>query len=249
MDDKISFSYKLASSRFAKEYIRITAPIIADHTKIFLETIDKDIDFNTIGTDKEIKIKEISNYYGLLQTVISDLEKVLLFLRFKNRNKLEEIYPELENQEDYYRYHFENYIIRVNTITDVLGKLGNLIFETGIDIDDCNGYVFKEKIKKTDTNASSIIEKLLIKTKDIKEKRHKKIHTGESEINYLEGIAFFDDIFKIFQQNTDPHLIELTDSNLNQEINKLEQEIFEIIDIVNEFLDYSVTKYIEITKK
>ena len=244
MEEKQSLSEQLADCTFTHEYIKVIAPIMSNHAKIYLERIEENIDFNQIGSDKEIKLKEISKYFGLLQTIVTDLERVLMFLRFEKRNELKNIYPELESQEQYYIYHFENYIIRVNTITDVLGKLGNSIYETGIP--KCNGYNFKEEIKKIDANVATIVEKLLKKTKEIKDRRHEKIHTGETKINYLEGVAFWGDIHRIIKEEVDPLLEEYTDKKLLEAVDETETEIRELIEIVKEFLEYSVPKFLEI---
>lgn len=243
-------SEKFANSQFGYEYVKILAPLSGKHMKIFMDAIKNrkadNLDYNLIGTANEITLKRISNYFGLLHTVFEDLGLVLLFLRIKEREKLYELFPELENDEQYYIYHLENYIIRISTISDLVGKLGNVLYATGIDDEKCNGYKFKEELKKIDSSRATIIEKLLVRTKEIKDIRHKKIHTGESEIPYLTGVVFYSDLMKLINEEAYPILNEYTDKNLTSEIDKLETEIFEVISIVNEFLDVSIDKLKEI---
>lgn len=243
MEEKISISDQLAYSKFSYSFIKIIAPIISNHVTFFIEnhTQNIDMDFDQFGTDKEIQLKKIHKYFGLLGTIMSDLEKVLIFLRIDNkRTKLQEIYPELESQKDYYIYHFENFIIRVTTITDIIGKLGNELYDTRLA--KVNGYSFKEEMKKYDENVVIILEKLLNKTKVIKDRRHEKIHKGETEINYLEGIAFWDNIQKLIKEEVNPILEEYTKKSLLEAVNSVEIEIREIIVCINEFLDYSIPK-------
>lgn len=246
MNEKETLVDQMLSSKFAVDFIKVLAPLTSAHMKIFMEN---DVDYDDIGNDKEKKLKEISNLYGLLQTAVSDLELVLTFLRIENRKAILEIYPTIEAQEKYFKYHLENYIIRVITITDIIGKLGNLIFECGLDDEKCNGYSFKEKMKQVDGNIVTIVEKLLQKTKTIKDKRHKKLHTGKSEIGYFEGIVFYDDLSRLIKTEADPILDDFTDKNIAEEIDRIEVEIREIIDIVIEFTDYANTKFLEIVNR
>lgn len=238
---------QLVESKFGFEFIRVLIPLTTSHMKICLDS--GNIDYYNIGNEKEKKIKEIARLYGLLQTSVSDLELVLAFLKISNRNQIMELYPNLESQKQYFKYHFENFIIRIITITDIVGKLGNSIFETGIIEKKCNGYKFKEKIESTDKNCSILIEKLLVATKEIKEKRHQKLHSGESLIGYFEEIVFWDELSKITRSETSSLLDELTDNSIEDEIESLEMDIREIIAIVVEFTDYATDKFTEIANR
>jgi hypothetical protein len=250
---KVKISEEFANSTFGYEYVNILAPISAKHMKIFLKEIDekdaKNLDYNQIGTPSEIILKKVSNYFGLLSRIFSDLELVLLFLKVKDREKLDGIFPELENDEQYYIYHFENYIIRLTTVTDLIGKLGNVLYQTGIEDDKCNGYKFREKLKKTDTERAEMITKLLVKTKEIKDRRHKKIHTGESDIPYLSGVVFFNDMLKLINEEASPILNNHANTKLQAEVDKIEKEILEIILMINEFLDISIDKLKSLAEK
>ena len=238
---------QLVSSKFGLEFINVLAPLTSKHLRIFLDNTE--IDYETIGDEKEKKLKEIARIYGLLQTSVSDLELVLIFLRIEDRKQITQLYPNLESQEQYFKYHLENFIIRIITITDIIGKLGNSIFETGLSEDKLNGYNFKEKIKLIDSTCSSIVEKLLIETKEIKDKRHIKLHTGETKIDYFKGIVFWDELSKIIKSEADPILDELTNKNIQEEIDLLEKDIRHILDIVIEFTDYATEKFKEIANK
>lgn len=246
MTEKSTLIDQMLSSKFAMDFIKVLGPLTSAHMKIFLESR---VDYDEIGTDTEKKLKEISNIYGLLQTAVSDLELVLTFLRIEDRKAILAIYPTLEDQEKYFKYHLENYIIRVITITDIIGKLGNSIFEIGLDDEKCNGYSFKEKMKQVDGNIVTIVEKLLQKTKTIKDKRYQKLHTGRSEIGYFEGIVFYDDLAKLIKTEAYPILDEFTDKNIAEEIDRIEVEIREIIDIVIDFTDYANNKFLEIVNR
>ena len=242
-----SLSNRLINTKFGIEFTKVLAPLTGKHLKIYLK--NKVTLYDDIGDDKEKKLKEIGHYYGHLQTAISDLELVLAFLRFDNRKLILELFPNLDTQEQYYKYHLENFIIRITTITEIVGKLGNSIYETGLPEEKCNGYKFKEEIKKTDPKCSAILEKLLINTKEIKDKRHRKLHSGDTGIGYFEGIVFWDELSKIINTDANPILDELTDNNIEEEIERLQKELNHIIDLVVEFTDYATGKFIEIVNR
>ncbi len=236
----------LVETKFGFEFIKILAPLTGKHLKVFLENTGTNYD--EIGNDKEKKLKQIAHYYGLLQTCVSDLELVLTFLRIEDRKSITIQFPNLESQEQYFKYHLENFIIRIITLTDIVGKLGNSIFETGIIEEKCNGYTFKEKIKVADPICSDIVEKLLIETKEIKNKRHSKLHTGDTKIGYFEGIVFYDELSKIIKSEASPLLDKLTDNNIQEEIDLLENDIRDVISLVVGFTDYATDKFIDIAK-
>lgn len=242
-----SLSEQLVNTKFGLEYIKVLSPLTAKHLKIFLE--NKSTNYEEIGDDKEKKLKEIAHYYGLLQTSVSDLELVLTFLKIEDRKSITQLYPTLESQEQYFKYHLENFIIRIITITDIVGKLGNSIFETGLNEEKCNGYKFKEKIKHTDPTCRALVEKLLVSTKEIKNKRHSKLHTGDTKIGYFEGIVFWDELSKIIKSEANPILDDLTNNNIKEEIELLEKDIRHVIDLVIAFTDYATTKFIEIANR
>lgn len=234
---------QLVETKFGLEFLKVLVPITTKHMEICLE--NRNIDYDTIGDAKEKKLKNIAHIYGLLQTTVSDLELVLIFLRIEDRKVIKQIFPKIESQEQYFKYHLENFIIRIITITDIVGKLGDAIYETELSEEKCNGYNFKERIKPTDPSCANIIEELLICTKEIKSKRHKKLHTGEAKIGYFDGIIFWEEISNIIKKEANPILDELTDSNIKIEINSLEKEIRNIIELVVKFLEYATDKFKE----
>lgn len=239
-----------ANSDFGLNYIKILAPLTAEHMKIFMRELQeqKNIDYNKIGTEPEVKLKEISQLYGLLQTVFNDIETTLIFLKIKDKGKITEIYPDIENQEDYFAYHFENYIIRISSVSDVLSKLGNILYETKLNQRDCNGHRFRDKLSSIEPGKEEIINKLLLRIQDINNLRNKKVHTGERDIPYLEGVFFYTDLMNIIKKEANPIFEEFVSKDLDSSINYIEQETREIIDIVNEFLNNSVEKLLDISK-
>ena len=242
----MTFKKHLSGTQFELELVKAVLPIVTSHMKIAID--DRNAIYDELGTEREKHLKRIQKHYGNLNTVISDLDLVKGFLNIKDRSQIKLNYPNLESQEEYYKYHFENFIIRLVTLSDIIGKMGNEIFETGIDPNKCNGYNFKEKIKSDNPEIALIVEKLLLKVKDIKDKRHQKIHKGETDISQLNKIVFWDELQEIVGAKKDPILDELTENNIKEEIEKLVKEVKDVIDVIKEFLEEAKGKIEEIDK-
>ena len=238
-----NFSDNLYDSKFFVELTTIYVGIVKRIHKTWSEkraSGDK-TEIESLYCINEKKVKKINDYFNSLITVISDIDKTIIFLKIK-RETILDVYPELEYRKDYYKYHLENYIIRINSISDILGKLGNILHDTDIDDKKCNGYNFKDKLKKTDVELSKIMEELLLKISFIKIFRHQKLHTGDTKIPYLESVIFPEDIEGLTGKKTDPILIEYCENQFFEEIESIESEVITIIDIVNAFLDKSIKK-------
>lgn len=244
----MTLSEQLIETKFGIALTQVLAPLTGKHMEIFLDSKDPYLKYDDIGDAKEKKIKKIGHYYGLLQTVFEDIEMVLAFLRINERKDIQKIYPSIENQESYFRYHVENYFIRMVTITDLVGKLANSIFDPGMDEIKCNAYLFRDKIHQTDPQCAHLVNLIIESTRTIKEKRHQKIHEGKTNLDYFEGIVFWDELAKIIRTDANPLLDKLTTDSIANEIDILEKDIREIIALIVNFTDYSTDKFIAIAK-
>lgn len=127
---------------------------------------------NSILTEDDKAILKMFEYVLSLQGVLKDIEKVLVFLQIDTK-KIKKVYPLLNADEEYYKYHFENYIIRIIILQDIVGKLGNILYKTNIKDEKCNGYNFADALKKLDNPNHSHMSAILERSKDIKQTRHK----------------------------------------------------------------------------
>lgn len=127
----------------------------------------------------------------------------------------------------------------------MVGKLGNLLYETNIPNDDCNCYKFKEKVKKEYAEIGEILEDILKYVDEIKKRRHRKIHTGEVEIEELIGISFWEDFSDFLPKEFDfnnPILKSMNEGSFNNMINGLHSFLDLLIVKINNFLDKSINK-------
>ena len=125
----------------------------------------------------------------------------------------------------------------------LIGKLGNLLYDKGIDDKRCNGYNFKEELKKTHPERALLVEDILSHAKINKGKRHEKLHTGELEIEDLKGIPIWEDYSNVLSIDFDnPILKEMTDKGIEEMINSLKDFLVLFVEKINLFLDESLDK-------
>lgn len=230
----------LEETQFEKDLLTALLKFVPKHFKEVLD--DSNLDYKNYGTETEIKLKMILDHFSNLYTVLGDLDFTTIFLN-KKRDLILEHYPEFESHKKYYNYHFENYYIRLVTLSDIIGRLGNLIYEFDIDAKKASAYVFKDKAKKEgyleiSRHTNRLIEKLEL----LKEERHKKLHTGEADIEAFENVVFWEDLNKIMGLETESILKEHTDKEVLKEMQNLEERTLEIVDIVKDFLEESNNK-------
>lgn len=200
--------------------------------------------FESVGTQSELETYSKIEKFFAIQNTLNDINKVFTFLAI-DKTKIVSIYPEIESQENYFIYHIENYIIRIYTIVDLVGKLGNLLYQTGIQDEDCNCYKFKEKIKVQNIEIGKMLEDILLHVDLIKKRRHKKIHTGEIEIDELKGISFWKDFSEFLPENFDfenPVLKEMNETRFQNMINELHAFLDSLVEKINIFLESSIDK-------
>ncbi|MHA7607880.1 Cthe_2314 family HEPN domain-containing protein [Elizabethkingia meningoseptica] len=233
-----TLSDHIYDGKFFKLLVNKTSKIVVKKGKIKFQGEN-----STITEDEKLILK-MFEYLNSLQEVLQDIEKVLLFLEIDTK-KIKKVFPGLQGDEEYYKYHFENYIIRIISLQDIAGKLGNILYNTNINDEKCNGYNFADTLKKLGNKNHSLMSAILERTKDIKKVRHKKLHRGEGEIAQLKGIIFWDDLEKVTNQNFDKILHQMSAEDLKAQISSIETETIEIINLINEFFDNSLD---ELTK-
>lgn len=239
----MTLSDKITENKFAKHLIGVTADITSSHVKLSLQ--NRSLNYDELGTANEKLIKKTFDYYYNLTVNVKDLEMVIAFLDIEDRNKIRKIYPKIEKQKDYYNYHVENFIIRIISIPDIIGKIGHVVFQTGIEDKHCNGYTFKDKIKNTEALLSSKIETILDYTKSIKGKRHKLLHEGDKDFTYFYSVVIFEDFTRDMGSNEAILRKGLTEEALKREINIIKKELSDTVDMIVEILELMSDKLVE----
>lgn len=232
----------LQSQEFRVKLFSATKQIMSVH----LKENRGDVPYIEYGTKREVRLKQIQHYLTNFYTVLDDLDLAIFFLE-KERSLILEHYPKLEYQITYYKYHHENYFIRIATLNDIVGKMGNLIYKLELNMNYCSLYNFKDKAKsKGYEKISSIAERLIEKLKLLKQHRNEKLHTGETDLEPLNSITIWEEVNTKRGFETSKALIEDTNQEIQIGIEELKSLTIEMINIVTEFLDESVEKLIEI---
>lgn len=242
----MSATKKLFESKFPKNLLKQAIEVSNKWSLIHSEKVTENRSysesFESVGTKEEIEIYNKSEKFFALQKAIEDIDIVFTFLQV-DRNKIIEIHPNLNTQENYYKYHLENFIIRTYTIIDTLGKLGDAIYKT--EIKDCNCYKFKEKIKTEYPEIALTLENILNYSLENKTRRHNKIHSGELEIGEIKNIPFWEDYADVLPKTFDLKnsiLLSMTNEKIEKMIDELKSYIEELIEKIIVFLDKSNDK-------
>lgn len=234
----------LSGTKFELDLVKALQNFIPEHMEDCLN--DPELKYKDYGTEYKKKTKLIVKFFANISVVLKDLDLTLNFLG-KARSTILEHYPFLDSQETYFKYHYENYFIRLVTILDLVGKLGTLIYGLNLNLDQVSAYTFKDKVRKEGyEDVAKIIDKLIEKLSELKTERHKKLHIGEADIKSFNGTVIWEDINAITGSHTDAILKQYTDQKINEEVEILKRNTIELIDIVKEFLEESDTKLNEI---
>lgn len=200
----------------------------------------KKIDKCKISEDEK-RFEIVAEHFFSYLNVIQDLQKVIDFLKIIPDHILE-YFPFLQNREEYYKYHYENYVLRMSTIPDLIGKLGNAIYNLQIEEKNCNAFKFKTKYSKLpdcDKRIVNSIEQILLFTENIREERHLKIHAGKTNTARLTNLNQQLLLTKVFEYDNDFEFKENFVKNISIEISELENQIIKLLEICNSFFEIS----------
>ena len=236
MNKEMTFSEQLYTSTLSVKLIQLVKPIVSSHLEQCLA--DKSLNYDELGDLHDKMLIKSMTIYANLGTVVSDLEKVVVFLRL-DKEKVSQTYPNL-SLEDYYNYHLENYVIRLNSIPDILAQLGNTICKWGISNKKCYGTVIPDSSKVTNEDIKNKMKLLLSKISSIKTIRNEKIHTGDAEIGYFDKALCWDMLPKLGIPLT-PLLEEYSKGKRVEAIDLICNEIIDVITIVVDILNIYTT--------
>ncbi len=236
----MKISEKYQSEKFHILLITAMQKFLKEHIDAVMKS--KDIDYETYGSPKQVKLKLIVQLTSRISTVLGDLDRTFIFLA-KDRKLINEHYPDLETQEEYYDYHLENFYIRLVTLLDIIGKLGNEVYNLGLKKDKVSAYVFKDKAKSEGfEKISQITGDLIEKIDEYRKARHSKLHTGESEFKIFRKIVIWEDLMKMIGSEIDPILSKHTDEEIKKQVDKLKDFTLEVIELIENFMDEASLK-------
>ena len=250
MSDNKSFSNYFNSSPFMRTLFIATQSIYSRHLKEISTNHNYRGTFDNYGTEKEKYLKSIMTLIGLVQSYFDDLDKVVSFLKV-DKNKISLLYGEAMEIDDYYKYHYDNFIIRIVTSIDLCGKVGNLIFNLAIEERYSNWYSFATHPLIKNTDSAKCIQEFSNYLEDFKNQRHAKVHKGENPQNRFDKIVFWDTLNKVIGKQDDMDakiLSEHTNGQIQEAISEIEKTISETARLTFVFLESMITRLEEIVK-
>lgn len=209
--------------------------VYAGHLKAFLDKkMDAD-DFDTYGSAKDIYIKEVFKSYTALTSQLELLEVMPLY--FGNIDAMEAMKKAGVKEIDYYKYHYETFIIRIVSVLDLCSKLGNYTYELGIRPIDCNWSRVRKELGVNDT--SNRLVGLKNHLTDFTKDRNIIIHQGNHQTKEVESID--SKIYSLEMIEIEAILQEWFDKEKDEKIAEVKQNmentIKTTIDLAFEFIE------------
>lgn len=149
-------------------------------------TRDNTVFHDSFWTTDEKRLFEIWRQFKAILDHLFDIQTTIQYLKFKGlkaflkKNGLAEI--------EYLRFIYENYQIRISSTPDIIAKLGDIIYRTGISERKLNWYRFITHGKVKNLKCSRLICELESKINHLRQERHKLIHFGGHKSQIIESI-------------------------------------------------------------
>jgi hypothetical protein len=241
------FSEYLSQSLFIRKLCIATHPIYARHLKELSKGNITD-SFENYGAEKEKYLKSIMSSVASLQSYFEDLQRAVTFLKV-DKSKISHIYKDELETDDYYKYHYDNFIIRIVTSIDVCGKIGNLLYDLKIPEKYSNWHSFTVHPTIKNTLPAQKLNEFSEFLEDFKSQRHKIVHQGQNPNNRFDKIIFWDTINKVIGKPKNIHdkiLDEHTAEQIQEAMEEIESVISETARFIFEFLDTTQDRLEEI---
>jgi len=249
MDTIPKFTSFFNESKFIRKLVIAATPIYGRHLK---ESLDKNfsVPLESMGTVKEKHIKSIMDIIGILSSYFDDLENVLNYLRV-DKTKISALYGNSLDAEEYYKYHYDNFVVRLMTSIDICGKIGIAIYKLKIEERYANGYSFAKSALIKNTEQAYKVFELSDFLESFAEHRHSKIHQGKSIDNRFDKIVFWESIGKNIGDSSlnDSILDEYNREEILEAVRGFEEVISQTASLVIDFLDSMESKLDEIVNE
>jgi hypothetical protein len=236
------------SSRFVRTLMIATSPIYARHIKELSTNRFQD-DFLSYGTTKEVHLKTIAAQLGSFQHYFEDLEKSLIFLNVEKR-KIVTLYSKAIRAEEYFKYHYDNFVVRVVTSMDICGKIGDTICELGIPVRYQNAFSYINHPEVKNSDSAVVLNDLATYLEHLRTQRHSKVHGGQNESNRFDTVLFIEDLNEALGTEEPDNVLDEYGKEQIREANKeIEDVILKVAGHVIKFLDSLTVKLSEIIER
>ena len=250
--DKI-LNEELANHINNSEFLRILLPeslqLTLRHRKEQKKNKITHQSYYEYGNENEIYLKRITKELCDFQDYFFDLIQLPTYLSVE-KEKIEGFYDGKIKQDEYYKYHYDNFIIRIFTSIDICSKIGNIVLNLRIKESLCNWYkVANHKLVK-ETASSIKLYEFSNFLKHLKDHRNIKIHKGLSLNNQFDDFVFWEEIYKSLNKDIENEHMDLLNKLTKENIELKISEIVSVISVVMihcfDFLDTLKDKLIKI---
>jgi hypothetical protein len=225
-------------SSFMRRLFAVTAPIISKHLKRFAKDPMNE-SFETMGDNQERFLKSLVDRVGMISEYFDDVFLTLTFLQV-DKAKISALYGESLVPEQYYKFHYDNFLIRMVTSLDICAKLGNVVFDLRISERKMYPLTFYEHPSLKTECSAEILKEFADYLDTIKKDRHRKVHQGTSKENMFNRVLFWENLNKamdISPEEQDSVLEEFTQSKISEVLREIETITTNSIEYVVGFLD------------
>lgn len=232
------WSKTVNESQFYITLLTAVAPIIARHSQQ-VRTDPSAPSFEDIGSDHERFLKSLAFRLGELSEYFDDVFLTLNFLQV-DKSKIAALYGEAMEPEQYYKYHYDNYLIRMVTVLDICAKFGNLLYGLGVPESKMYPNRFYDHPRLKDKPAGIELRQFSGYLDRIKKDRHRKVHRGASRENRFDDVLFWEGLNKAIgtaPENHDPLLDEITLTQIEEVLSTIRTTTRQSIAYVGDFLN------------
>jgi hypothetical protein len=234
-------------SVFVQKLVNYTTGIFSERYKSLTAQGSSIFNLTTPENSIEEQLDSIQKQIIPIETYLTDLTLIPIFLSIK-RNRISSSYAKL-TEEQYFKYHYDNFIIRIVTSMDICGKIGNTVYGLNIPEKYCNGYSFVNHPAVKNLDCSTKLSELTEYLEPFRSTRHIKIHKGESSENKFSAISFYD-WWPVDMKAKMKGYIDILNETTNDNIKAVVIEIYDVIsNMTNKicsFLDSMVPKLDEL---
>ncbi len=230
-------------SAFMKKLFIKTAPIISRDMKRFANDPMKQ-SFEQLESSHERFLKSLVTRIGNLSEYFDDVFLTLTFLRVE-KSKITSLYGESIDPKEYYKYHYDNFLIRMVTALDICAKLGNALFDLNIPERNMYPQRFYEHRRMKGQLPAEILKNFADYLDNIKQDRHRKVHQGASKENKFDKVLFWEGINRALDKTPEEHdliLEEYTQTQISEVLNDIDEITRQSILYVVGFMESSLPR-------
>lgn len=239
-----SYAKYLDKSTFFRYLINNLTPWLGKNLKEIIHQYGVSGKYIDIGTEKEKYLKNILEISQNITAHLDDLFETTKYLSVDRKN-IRNLYGELIKEEAYFKYQYDNFIMRITSSIDICGKVGNRVFNLKIEDKYCNWATFANYPSMKGSESSKKLLEFADYLENYRLLRHSKLHKGKTPANRFNKVIFWDSL-NLGTSKIDPVLHEYTKMQLEDELKEINRVIDDVKRMTFDFVDSMTFKMQEV---